>query len=232
VDLPAWLERAAPTELGAFLGTTASPRKAGLFIRHLCRCFPDLFGDPGVRAALDADDKYEGGELDRDGFEAAVQEAVEARARAREAADAAAGGPRGVRWTADAAAFAAWIAHEVATRGYFRHALDEIRRAVLHRAGRGFAPRKNPIAPVMRPVFFEHFGDSRNPVAADPGWLTADVVALARGIYDERAFDRLPVLADALQDAGCDHPDVLAHCRGPGPHVRGCWVVDLLLGKQ
>jgi hypothetical protein len=64
-----------------------------------------------------------------------------------------------------------------------------------------------------------------------PSWLTSDVVALARGIYDERAFDRMPILADALQDAGCDNDDILNHCRGSGPHVRGCWVVDMLLGK-
>jgi hypothetical protein len=57
-------------------------------------------------------------------------------------------------------------------------------------------------------------------------------VALARGIYAERAFDRLPILADALQDAGCDNADVLAHCRGRGPHVLGCWVVDRLLKKE
>lgn len=69
-------------------------------------------------------------------------------------------------------------------------------------------------------------------VAIDPSWLTSTVVALARGIYDDRAFDRLPILADALQDAGCENADVLAHCRGEGPHVRGCWVVDLLLGKE
>jgi hypothetical protein len=65
----------------------------------------------------------------------------------------------------------------------------------------------------------------------DPAWLTSTVVQLASGIYEDRAFDRLPILADALMDAGCDHPDVLAHCRSDGPHVRGCWVVDLLLGK-
>jgi hypothetical protein len=55
---------------------------------------------------------------------------------------------------------------------------------------------------------------------------------LAQAIYDDRAFDRLPILADALEEAGCDTADILAHCRGPGPHVRGCWVVDLILGKQ
>ena len=68
--------------------------------------------------------------------------------------------------------------------------------------------------------------------AADPSWLTSTVIALAEGIYADRAFDRLPILADALQDAGCENADILDHCRGPGPHVRGCWVVDLVLGKS
>ncbi|HJZ56598.1 MAG TPA: hypothetical protein VKE74_16650 [Gemmataceae bacterium] len=71
------------------------------------------------------------------------------------------------------------------------------------------------------------------PVAVDPRWLTSDVVALARSIYDERAFDRLPILADALQDAGCENTDILGHCHDPQLfHVRGCWVVDLVLGKS
>jgi hypothetical protein len=76
------------------------------------------------------------------------------------------------------------------------------------------------------------FGNPFRPVTADPAWLSSTVTAMARGIYADRAFDRLPILADALQDAGCDHEDVLAHCRGPGPHARGCWVVDLALGKE
>jgi hypothetical protein len=75
------------------------------------------------------------------------------------------------------------------------------------------------------------FGNPFRPVPFDPAWLTSDVLLLARGIYEERAFDRMPILADALQDAGCDNEEVLDHCRGPGPHVRGCWVVDLVLGK-
>jgi hypothetical protein len=76
------------------------------------------------------------------------------------------------------------------------------------------------------------FGNPFRPVAADPSWLTPTVVALAYAIYADRAFDRMPVLADALEEAGCDHHDVLAHCRGDGPHVRGCWVVDLVIGKS
>ncbi|MBN9120631.1 MAG: hypothetical protein J0I06_16010 [Planctomycetes bacterium] len=79
----------------------------------------------------------------------------------------------------------------------------------------------------------EVFGNPFRRVKVNRAWLTSDVLTLARGIYDERAFDRMPVLADALQDAGCNNDDVLAHCREPArPHVRGCWVVDLLLGKS
>ena len=55
---------------------------------------------------------------------------------------------------------------------------------------------------------------------------------LARTIYDDRRFDLLPILADALEEAGCGDAEILAHCRGPGPHVRGCWAVDLVLGKE
>jgi hypothetical protein len=51
-------------------------------------------------------------------------------------------------------------------------------------------------------------------------------------MYYPRDFSPMPILADALEDAGCDSPDVLSHCRGPGPHVRGCWVADLVLGKS
>jgi hypothetical protein len=63
-------------------------------------------------------------------------------------------------------------------------------------------------------------------------WLTPTVVPLAQAIYTENAFDRMPNLADALEEAGCADADILAHCRQPGEHVRGCWAVDLLLGNQ
>jgi hypothetical protein len=69
-------------------------------------------------------------------------------------------------------------------------------------------------------------------VTASSSWLPAAVLALARGIYQGRAFERLPALADALQEAGCDNPDVLAHCCNSGSHARGCWAVDLILAKE
>jgi hypothetical protein len=73
------------------------------------------------------------------------------------------------------------------------------------------------------------------PVAIDPAWLRwnfGTVPAIARHVYEDRAFHDLPILADALEDAGCTDQDILTHCRLPGEHVRGCWVVDLLLGKE
>ena len=76
------------------------------------------------------------------------------------------------------------------------------------------------------------FGNPFRPASAGAGCLTATVASLAEVIYAERAFDRLPVLADALEEAGCEDGVVLGHCRGDGPHVRGCWVVDMLLGKE
>jgi hypothetical protein len=76
------------------------------------------------------------------------------------------------------------------------------------------------------------FGNPFRPLSFTPDWRTPTVSSLAQAIYGERAFDRLPILADALEDAGCDNADILNHCRQPGEHVRGCWVVDLILGKE
>jgi hypothetical protein len=75
------------------------------------------------------------------------------------------------------------------------------------------------------------FGNPFRPLTVHPMWQSATVGSLAQAIYDDRAFDRLPILAGALEDAGCDNADILNHCRQPGVHVRGCWVVDLVLGK-
>jgi hypothetical protein len=73
----------------------------------------------------------------------------------------------------------------------------------------------------------------------DQSWLTPDVLALAQAAYDKRILpagtlepDRLAILADALEEAGCDNADLLNHLRSPGPHVRGCFPLDAILGKQ
>jgi hypothetical protein len=69
-------------------------------------------------------------------------------------------------------------------------------------------------------------------VTLDPIWRTLTVVELAQAIERDGTFDRLPILADALEEAGCDNADILNHCRNGGEHVRGCWVVDLLLDRK
>ena len=79
------------------------------------------------------------------------------------------------------------------------------------------------------------FGNPFRPASLDPAWLRwndAAIPRIAQATHDDRRFQDLPILADALEEAGCTSGDILEHCRGPGPHVRGCWVVDLLLGKQ
>jgi hypothetical protein len=83
-------------------------------------------------------------------------------------------------------------------------------------------------AAVLRCIFSNRF----RPVNFAPEWRTDTALSLARQMYESRDFSALPILADALQDAGCDNADILSHCRSYGPHVRGCWVVDLLLGKE
>jgi hypothetical protein len=81
-------------------------------------------------------------------------------------------------------------------------------------------------------ILREVLGNPFKPVKLKPAWLTDTVVALARHAYQTEDFSTLPILADALQDAGCENEDILNHCRDPKQvHVRGCWVVDLVLQK-
>lgn len=75
-------------------------------------------------------------------------------------------------------------------------------------------------------------GNPLRPAIFEPEWRTASTLGLARQIYDSRDFAPLPILGDALQDAGCSNPQMIAHCNHRGPHVRGCWVVDYVLGYE
>jgi hypothetical protein len=85
------------------------------------------------------------------------------------------------------------------------------------------------IADLVRDIF----GNPFHPVTFSPSWRTDTAISLARTMYESRDFGAMPILADALQDAGCDNDDVLKHCRSAKQvHVRGCWVVDLVLGKE
>jgi hypothetical protein len=106
-------------------------------------------------------------------------------------------------------------------------------RWVLERTTGPHAPggenRFQPRCTVLRDIF----GNPFHPVAFSPDWRTSTAVLLARQMYDSRDFSAMPILADALEDAGCDSAGLLTHCRDPQqPHARGCWVVDLLLAAE
>jgi len=103
---------------------------------------------------------------------------------------------------------------------------QELARAVFGDAA--FALSREFEANLIRDIF----GNPFRPVAFDAAWRTDTVLSLARHMYESRDFSAMPILADALQDAGCENDDILYHCRGEGPHVRGCWVVDLVLAKE
>jgi hypothetical protein len=105
------------------------------------------------------------------------------------------------------------------------------RRMPRHTASGRNAARRVALANYLRDIFGNPF---RN-ISVDFLWMEWNdntIARLAYAIYDEYAFDRLPILADALEEAGCTDADILNHCRQPSEHVRGCWVVDLLLGKS
>jgi hypothetical protein len=105
----------------------------------------------------------------------------------------------------------------VGSWGAFRYALES----------RTFDPSS------WRPLIHDIFGHPYYPVALSPSWRTDTTLSLARQMYDSRDFGAMPILADALQDAGCEEAAILEHCRDANqPHVRGCWVVDLVLGKE
>jgi hypothetical protein len=92
----------------------------------------------------------------------------------------------------------------------------------------GSAARAN----LLRCIFGNPFPFSLWLSHAILSWNDCTVLRIAEGVYDEEVFDRLPILADALLDADCDDEELIAHCRSAGPHVRGCWAVDLILGKS
>lgn len=85
-----------------------------------------------------------------------------------------------------------------------------------------------PVADVLKDIIPNPFV----PLEWNPEWFTSTVRGLAVHMYESRDFSTMPILGDALQDAGCDHDLILGHCRGTKPHARGCWVVDAILGKE
>lgn len=93
---------------------------------------------------------------------------------------------------------------------------------------------------IYLPQVYAHLADVLRDIVPNPNadpsvsasWKTDDVIAIAKRIYQQYRFEDVPILADALEEAGCDDEKILDHCRTEDTHVRGCWVVDLVLGKE
>jgi hypothetical protein len=211
-----WAECQDPGPMLEFLQGKVSDRKLRLFACGCCRRVWDLLRDERNRKAVEAVEAFADGCVKRQALESVAAAAdraigpVSLDSQAAEYAATASAVAAGLGPVDQVAAAAATAAAVVEVNWLPLKWDEEARQADLLRCIAG-----NPFRPV--------------PVA--PAWRTADALRLAQAIYDERAFDRLPILADALEEAGATDAPLLGHLRGPGPHVRGCWAVDLLLGK-
>jgi hypothetical protein len=242
-----WLTGADPGPMLGFLRGRASDRKLRLFAcACLWRVLPLLDDERQNRKSIEFAERYADGLASRNQLHGQAwgkpagafsvvlwnaQEAAESASQmaAGEVAHAAA-------IAADAETYSTWeAAFKAALEQELRGLSESLTRAdaavpaewVAVREAARYREREQQ-ALVARDIF----GNPLRRMTANYRWSTSDVTGLARAIYEGRAFDRLPLLADALMDAGCDNADILAHCRSDGPHVRGCWVVDLALGKE
>ena len=253
-----WLACTDPEPMLEFLRGKASDRRLRLFACACCRRIWHLLADERSRMAVEIAEQYADGlstyeqltdasydaEVATDSSYFAVLNAAEAEAEAsdwppeswvdgaEECASDAAATPRAA---ASAAVLDCPDLHEVAghaTRSV-AHAASPLRftedcRPDFGQREAAEEAEQAAQADLLRDIF----GNPFRPVTIDPPWLSPSVVDFAQTIYDERAFDRMPELADSLEEAGCHDADVLGHCRQAGPHVRGCWVVDAVLGKS
>jgi hypothetical protein len=223
-----WLECTNSWHLRRSIRDRISDRKEKLYEVACCRRIWHLLTHEASRKAVEMAEQFADGlvaavELEK-AFQAAQAVTDAAYADATAAFDAAPEGADVHEFyaAAHALAAAATVADDSIVNG-----VDSVAAA----ATEDYAAEEVAQAHLVR----EMFGNPHRPAVLDPAWLTwngGTVHRIAQAIYNERAFDRMPILADALEDAGCTDQSILDHCRHAGEHVRGCWVVDLLLGKS
>lgn len=207
-----WLDATEPDALRG----TASDRKLRLFAVACCRRIWAMLSDARSRQAVEVTERFADGQAGEQELLAAWLAADLAASELDDPDEAA---------PYHAALAALWTAHDQADAAYCAtHAsLYSARAAPGGAEGREQARLLDDIRGVLKPSIIR------------PSWLTwqgGAVKRLAWAIYDDRSFNRLPVLADALEEAGCNSRELLAHLHSPGPHVRGCWALDLVLGKE
>jgi hypothetical protein len=210
-------------ELAALANDQVSDRKRRLFaVAYLSR-FWDRLEDPRSRRALEVAARFAAGLAGEQERRLVEFDAYEAHAEMR---DARFGGDSLVPWTCQGDLLTRSAALAVSHGLYYAE-------DAAHYAGRSVVGDVEREEAVQIALVREILGPP-SPPRIDPFWLASNdsaVTLLARCIDAERAFDLMPILADALEDAGCDAQVLLDHCRGSATHVPGCWVIDALLGK-
>ena len=213
-----WLACEDPMPMLAFLSGCGAERKMRLFTVACARLVWDRLTEDITRDAVAAAERCADGvpwETELKQFCDALYRHPVERGRA-----------------ARANGFTLWTSEELAA--YFTALKATAARCGLAQWSSGIAwPQAVTLTGPQQPALLRDiFGNPFRPVTFSPNWRTDTAVTRARTMYESRDFSAMPILADALQDAGCDSADILTHCRSDGPHVRGCWVVDLVLGKE
>jgi hypothetical protein len=220
-----WLTVADPEPMLTFLRSEAglaSERKLRLFACACCRQIWDLLPDRRGRVAVEVAESFADGRVSRLELATAVSAALRPAGQAAQEAYFA------VYWAAKSRVGESVLNTCYAAAGAAGRSAPAAKQnpGAAYNNARDAATRGQ--ADLLREIFGNPF---RQAPELDPAWLSwnnGTVRALAEAVYEDRDFDLLPVLADALEEAGCADADVLAHCRRGGKHVRGCWVLDLL----
>jgi hypothetical protein len=208
-----WVACADPERMVEYLRFRGRDRKLRLVACAACRRLWDVMSDERSRRAIEASEQFADNAISYGALDRISGEAEEA------SEDETTEGRRGV---------AEYAASYASSPDLGPDLVLEVFRAVADVSETGLVAEHAAQARLIREIF----GNPLHPASLEPSWLTPTVVSLAAGIYDRLLVDRLPILADALEDAGCTDPAILDHLRGPGPHVRGCWALDLILGKS
>ena len=217
-----WLACDRPGPLLLHVGDKrADPRRSRLLNCACARRVWHLLTDPRSRLAVEVAERFADGLATAEELEAARKEADKAGRKLDKS------GPEG-----DARKLAASLVLAVAARR-IGSVTQHLIVAATAAGGRSWDKRVAETV-LQAELVRDLFGNPFRPVAFDLAWRQqqGDVFRLAEAIYQDHRFAEMPVLADALEDCGCAESAILAHCRGGGPHARGCWVVDLLTGKN
>jgi hypothetical protein len=223
-----WDACADPTPMLEFLRRKATERRLRLFACACVRRIWHLLRDERSRRAVEVAEDYADGMAEPDEAYRAWRAATIIDRGDGLSDD---GHANAVFWASDAACFAAGP-EGIRAMSAADSAVQAITWATSRSAAVSWDDEETAQAALLRDIVGNPFRPRPPMEAAWLAWNDGAVRKLAQAVYGGRAFDRMPLLADALEDAGCADAAILGHCRGGGEHVRGCWVVDLVLGKE